>query len=270
MKKILCPTDFSDTASNAVAYAAKLAQAIKADLTLFHVESIFDLAPAEVLRGEIAYTQIAERLNSLSLEVSKAFKISCYAETELGSRQLSSVINEKAKSYDLIVMGSNGADDLYQFFTGSNTYNTTLKTRTPLLLIPANCVYSEIKSLIFAFDYFHEKNLPFGGITPFVKKLGCRLKILQVMAEPYSRQWNKDLREVESDLKRFYNDFEYEFDTIRSDEIAQSINSYMSRNQADVLALCSVQSNFIKRLFHKSVIKSISNYCNYPLYVFHQ
>lgn len=42
MKKILCPTDFSETAQNAIAYAAKLAQTTEAMLVLFNVQSIFD------------------------------------------------------------------------------------------------------------------------------------------------------------------------------------------------------------------------------------
>ena len=65
MKKILCPTDFSDTAQNAVAYAAKLAQAMHADLTLLNVQSVFDFTPVEVVRGkDITLAGAAERLEA--------------------------------------------------------------------------------------------------------------------------------------------------------------------------------------------------------------
>jgi hypothetical protein len=45
MKKILCPTDFSETAHNAIAYAAKLAKATNCELTLLNVQSMFDFTP---------------------------------------------------------------------------------------------------------------------------------------------------------------------------------------------------------------------------------
>ena len=52
MKKILCPTDFSGAAQNAIAYAAKLAHALDAQLTLLNVQSLFEFTPAEVVEGK--------------------------------------------------------------------------------------------------------------------------------------------------------------------------------------------------------------------------
>jgi nucleotide-binding universal stress UspA family protein len=270
MKKILCPTDFSETANNAIGYAAKLAQVMHSDLTLLNVQSLFDLTPVEVFQGKKdTLERAAHTLEAQAHEVSRAFKVSCYAEVEPSYNKLSAAISDRAQKYDLIVMGSNGPDDLYQFFSGSNTYNAILKTKTPLLLIPAGVEYAEIKLVVYAFDYLRERNLPLAGLKPFIKGLNCNLKVLQVMEEAYSREAETDLKELQYIIKSFYNDLSYEFDTIRSDENSQSINSYMLRNQADVLALCSVHRNVIERFFHKSTIKTISSFCNYPLYVFH-
>src|SRR5690349_2271872 len=111
MKKILCPTDFSETAQSAIAYAAKFAQVTHCDLTLLNVQSVFDFTPVEVLRGKrMTIASIAEHLETESRQISKTFKINCYAEVESSSSRLSSVIHDKAKGYDLIVMGSDGAD----------------------------------------------------------------------------------------------------------------------------------------------------------------
>jgi nucleotide-binding universal stress UspA family protein len=263
MKKILCPTDFSETANNAIAYAAKLAQVTHASLTLLNVHSVFDFVPAEVVDAKQG------SLEAQSLEVTRAFKISCYAEVEKSAKRLSTVISEKGKEYDLIVMGSNGADDLYQFFSGSNTYNTILKTKIPLLLIPDSCTYTEVKFIVYAFDYLHEKNLSLAGLKSFFTSLNAELKILQVMEEDESKRAEDILKELQLIIKRFYNDIEYTFDTIRSDEIAQSINSYMLRNQGDVLALHATHRNIFERLFHKSIAKHISAVCSYPLLIFH-
>ncbi len=272
MKKILCPTDFSETAQNAIAYAAKLAQTTHCSLTLLNVQSVFDFTPAEVLRGRgMALAGAAERLEEESQQISQAFKISCYAEVESSSSKLSSVIHDKAQGYDLIVMGTDGPDDLYQFFGGSNTYNAILKSEIPVLLVPAGYVYSEIKTIVYAFDYLKERNLPLTRLVPITKTLKCELTILQVMEESYSKEAEDDLRELQFIIRTFYgDDLNFKYDTIRSAEVAQSINSYILRNQPDALALCSVHRNLIQRLFHKSIIKNISAYCNYPVFVFHQ
>ncbi len=271
MKKILCPTDFSEVANNAIAYAAKLAHATNSSLTLFNVQSLFDLAPVEIVTGrDRTINRAVQSLESLSLQVSKVFKISCYAEIESSSRKLSQVINEKATNFDLVVMGSNGPDDLYQFFNGSNAYNALLKTKTPLLLIPADYMYSEIESVVYAFDYLRERNLSFEGLTPFIKALNCDLKVLQVMEEAYGKEVEDDLAELQFIIKSTHDDVDYKFDTVRSSEISEGINDYILNNRIDVLALCSVHRSVMQRLFHKSVIQRVTSVCTYPIYIFHQ
>jgi nucleotide-binding universal stress UspA family protein len=271
MKKILCPTDFSDTAHTAIAYAAKLAGAMQADLTLLNVQSLFDFTPVQLVEGKTkSVEQAARALEAQSLEVSRVFKISCYAKVESSYKKLSAVINDKAKGFDLLVMGSNGPDDLYQFFTGSNTYNAIRKADIPLLLIPPGFTFSEIRSVVYAFDYLQDRDLPMIGLRPLLERLDCDLTVLQVLDQAYSKDREDDLKEMQYILKTYNEDIDYQFDTIRSNDITQSINSYVLRTQTDVLALCSLHRNVVERFFHKSVIEGLSGYCTYPLYVFHQ
>ena len=272
MKKILCPTDFSETAQNAISYAAKLAQATECDLTLLNVQSVFDLIPAQVIRGkEMTAAGAAERLEAQSRQVSKSFKINCYAEVESSSSRLSTVIDHEAEDYDLIVMGSDGADDLYQYYTGTNTYNAIVKTKTPLLLIPSGCSYSAIKSMVYAFDFLKERNIPFARLVPILRALKCELTILQVLNEPYGGAAEENLKELQFLIRNLYgHDLTFRFDSIHSPDIIQSIDTYVFQNQADALALCSVDRPMLQRLFHKSVIKNITAFCSYPVLVFHQ
>lgn len=272
MKKILCPTDFSEASHTAIAYAAKLAQAINGELTLLNVQSIFDLAPLEILSGKESGIKAASaQLEAQSVEVSKAFKISCNAEVESSIRKLSNVIHDRARQFDLIVMGTDGPDDLYQFFTGSNTYNALVKAETPLLLIPSGYVYTEIKKMVYAFDYLHERNLPLAHLLPFVKAVKCELTVLQVIEDIPNKKTEDDLKELQFMIRNLYgDDIFFHYDTVRSAEIAQSINSYVLRNQPDALALCSVHRNLLQRIFHKSIIKAISVVSSYPVFVFHK
>jgi nucleotide-binding universal stress UspA family protein len=273
MKKILCPTNFSDTAYGAIAYAAKLAKATGCDLTLLYVNAVFEYSLPDITRGNNSSpAEIAEGLDALSKEVSKAFKISCYAEfLQLTIGKLSSVIKDVSVAYDLIVMSSHGADNLYQFFGGSNTYIAIVKSTTPLLLIPEGLMYSEIKTMAYAYDYLRERNLPLRQLAQFAKAVNCKLKVLQVMEEAFSKDASEDLQELQFIFKSYGEEgINYEYDTIRSSDVPESINDYIQRTQPDVLALCSIHRNFISRIFHKSIIRHISAVSNMPVFIFHQ
>jgi len=272
MKKILCPTDFSTTSYNAIAFAAKLAQVTKCDLTLLNVQSVFDYTPAELVTGkEFTLKEISERLQAQCKEVSNEFKITCTAMVEATYHQLSSAISEQSHTYDLVVMGSNGPDDLYQFFLGTNTYNALTKSKTPFFLVPDGVLYSEIKKMVFAFDYLRERKLPMDPLLNFAKAVNCELTILQVMEEAYSQEAEKDLQELQFILKNSQDlSVPITFDTIRGSSIAQRIDFYMVDNQPNALALCSLHRNFIQNIFHKSIIKNISVVSSYPVFVFHE
>lgn len=271
MKRILCPTDFSDTAQNAIAYAAKLAHALHSDMTLLHVQSMFDFTPADIIYGKQPIVEsIQERLEAQSLEITKVFKVACYAEVESTFRKLSAVIRDKAKNYDLIVMGTDGPDDLYQLFGGSNTYNAIVKSEISVLLIPNGYTYSAIKRMIFGYDYLGERDLPLEHLIPFVKTTDCELTVLQVMEEAYSKEAETELQELQFLIRQRHHEIPYKFDTIRSANVAKGINDYLIRKQPDVLALCSIHRNLIQDIFHKSIVKNISAVSGIPVLVFHK
>jgi nucleotide-binding universal stress UspA family protein len=190
---------------------------------------------------------------------------------ESSFRKLSSVIRDRAAHFDLVVMGSDGPDDLYQFLSGSNTYNAIVKSEVPVLIVPAGYVYSEIRSIIYAYDYLKDRNLPLAHLVPLAKSLQCRITVLQVMEDAYSKDAEDELKELQSILTTFYSDdIALAFETIHASEIAQGINSYIQQHAPDALVLCSVHHSLLDRVFHKSVIKHISAIGNYPVIVFHQ
>jgi nucleotide-binding universal stress UspA family protein len=271
MKKILCPTDFSDAAHTAIGYAAKLAQVTHCDLTLLNVKSYFDLAPVEMISGkQTTLANAAEQLEAQSLQISKAFNISCYAEVELSYRRLSTIIHEKARGYDLIVMGSNGPDDLYQFLAGTNTYNAILHSEIPVLLVPTDYLYSEIRSIVYAFDYLKDRHLPLKHLLPLIRALKCQLTVLEVVSE-YSTRAEQELNQLKLIVRDFYGeDVSFNYDIVKSSDAAQSINDYAVEHKPDILALCSTHKNLVQRLFHKSTIRNLTALCDYPVIVFHQ
>jgi len=271
MKKILCPTDFSDCAQNATAYAAKLAHSIGAELILLNVQPRESSLPLALPGGRSAKAEAYQKLlEEQSYEISRTFKISCYAEVQPSSMSLSRTIAYKANDYDLLVMGTDGADDFLQFLSGSNSYNAVVEATVPAIIVPGGCIYSEIKELVFAFDYLRTRKVSTSQLIPFVKSLDARLTILQIVEEVKSEYLDTDLLELQQILTNSYGEqITLRFDTVRSSSISKSIKEYVQKNNPDVLAICSLHRSFLGNLFHKSVFKELSSVLSFPAFVFH-
>ncbi len=271
MKKLFCPTDFSDSATNAIAFAGKLTKKLGATLTLFNVQSLGDLTPEEALFGDPENVRATEaKLEALRDEVKKVFKISCNVEVVPSAISVNKLISSHAAGYDLIVMGSNGPDELTQFFLGSNTYQVIKKSSTPVIMIPEGCGYSDIKTIVYAFDYWRNDRLPLTQLIRLAKSLKSDLRVLQVMEESYSRKAEEEVLGMQEIFLDLYKDeIPISFDTIYASDLTDSLHNYMLRNKMDMLALCTENHGFLQKLAHKSVVKAMSGKATYPLFVFH-
>jgi nucleotide-binding universal stress UspA family protein len=271
MKKILCPTDFSEAANSGVTYAAKFAKATGATLTLYHVQSVFDFSAVELVGGkEASFASVSRELELQSREVSRIFKISCYAETETTISSLTRVLQNKENEYDLIVMGADGFGDLMHFFTGSTTYSTIRKANVPLIIVPGGCVYSPVEKVVFAYNYLEEKAIPMEQLTPWLVPLQSKITIIEVH-QPTQKEAdeNEDFRAQK--LVRLLNrQLIMDFDILYSKDIAGGIDSYIREKGADMLVLSSRHRSFVDEFFHKSVIRSITNKATYPVFIVHE
>lgn len=269
MKKVLCPTDFSDTADQAIAHAAQLCKKIGAELTLLNIQSVFSLPTEEVIKGKYLAIEVPrEKLEEQSYQVMDRFGISCLSEVVASNSSLSDIITQRGKDFELIVMGTNGADDYYEFFFGSRSYQVAKESSVPVLLIPTGCGYQDIASIVFAFDYEHEQELPMMQLVKFTSLLEANITIVQVK-EHYKRETEINSKQVEERTKMLYNLSDIEFDTIFFDDVSSGIHDYVIKAKADALALCSIQHNIIEAVFQKSIIKQLSSTVDYPIFIFH-
>jgi nucleotide-binding universal stress UspA family protein len=269
MKKILCPTDFSSTSENAIAYAAKFAKHMGAELVLYNVQPML-LSPLEGKSVQSLDLETASsKLDKMSQEVSAVFKISCYAEVDPSYASVTKAISQKSNEYDLIIMGSNGPDDLIDFVTGTHAYNTAVKSAAPIMIVPPDCLFVEIKNILYAYDYLRHRSLPVQQLLPIAKAFDTDVTVLQVLEEARSQEVENDLRELQFIISQYEPDLALKFDTTHSSDTADAINAYILNNRPDLLALCTVKQTSLSRIFHKSVIKHLSSIASYPLLILH-
>lgn len=138
--KILCPTDFSDSAARAVAMAVRLASEHDAELILFHAYAVpvFGLAEPEGESPALRQQLAADASAGLAEAVDRA--------TALGARKLRSRLASgrpwveiikaaKAEAADLIVVGSNGRSGLPRIALGSVAEMVARRASCPVLVV---------------------------------------------------------------------------------------------------------------------------------------
>jgi hypothetical protein len=271
MKQIFCPTDFSALANHTIDYAAQLCQAMHGELTLIHIQSDHNSLLDEISAKEIdIYTGLAKKNLSIQTnEVTKRFQITCDHLIMKSNEDIIESITQLGKSFDLIVMGIGENEDFYSFLSERKVYEISKKSFVPVLLIPENCTFKKISWVVHAFEYEHEKKFPLTQLLSFIEALHSQVSILQVK-DHYSREVETSSQLVEERTKMLYNMTNISFDTIYSNEVSQSINSYVTLGNADALALCSAHHNLIEKIFQASVIKEMVSIARLPLFIFHR
>src|ERR1700742_796908 len=113
IKKIFCPTDFSATANNAVNYAAKLAEALKAELVLMNIYQVplsYTGIMGEAISNDphenpqAASKTLEEKCNAIK----STYNIKVSFEVDFTTGSLAKSITHDADGETLIVMGTGG------------------------------------------------------------------------------------------------------------------------------------------------------------------
>ncbi len=276
VKKILCPTDFSAAANNAVEYAACLAKKTGAKLTLMHVDPVPFLLLEDMNNSVmIAYEKSREEnLNQIKdqcLEVNKTFGITCdYNLDSINLEQAVALKTENGKLCYLIVIGTNGIDNLSQFYFGTNSYLVANKVECPTLIVPEGCEYKEIANVVFASDYNAEDELFLQQLKDFMENYNPHLYVLHISRKdsPVSEEIYHSFCNLTNEALE-YNE-QIEFKRTVNEDVEDGINNFIHGTQVDLLAMSINHHGFLYRLFHRDIIRNITSVSNLPVLLFHK
>lgn len=180
IRKIICPTDFSNVAQNAIAYAAKLCQVTGASLELVHVEPVLVaeqvFAPRKITHD---VEEVSQELNNVCNEINRMFGISCGADVDTNGIGVGEAIGRRGDRENLIVIGTNGADTFYQKIFGSNAWQTVVQTYPNVLVVPEKVEYASINTMVCAWEYAMTKHEVF-SINNLAEQLKCKLQFLHI------------------------------------------------------------------------------------------
>ncbi|MCT4628897.1 universal stress protein [Winogradskyella sp.] len=276
MNNILLLTDFSDSSINAIHYALNLFKDNTCDFFVLNVESSITYLGDDLMTvgNKSIYESLIKKpkgkLETLVLDLEKAYNNENFSfEALIDHDVFIDAINQvvKAKSIDLIVMGTNGVTGAKEVVFGSNTINVIRKVNCSTLVIPETFKYRAPKELVLPLginDSISSK--AFASLLTFAKQYSKKVHIIRVKPnDEVSLEEKHDSAYIEKNL----NDINYEYHVVNHVPINYVVNSYIQTNPIDLIALLVHKESFFERFFIGSSTAQISNKLKLPLMVYH-
>lgn len=272
MKTILVPVDFSSTAENAAEYAFEFAKYAKAKLLLLHVYSV----PVPV--ADVPVTVIPlEEVERESIKELKAFNKKLThkypgIETEIITRA-GFVVEEilmmlEERKPDLVIMGLAG-DSKSKGIFGSNTTTIIKRAKCPVLTIPSGIRFKKPEKIALACDY--SAIVPDDVVNKFkeyVHLFGAKVLVFDVLRRAELVTYQKAAAEV--NLENSLVDIGHSLYYPSGDNLPEEANSFIERQNVDMLVMIPHNYSFFQKLFHRSATKKMAFQAKVPLLTIHE
>mgnify|MGYP005748111537 CR=1 FL=1 len=270
---ILCPTDFSECSLNAIEYAARLGEKYKARLILFHVlnrEDYLKLSPLDET-GRYQEEFVTEKLRNLQKTVlveslPKGLRDCEVAQLE-GKIVSGTLEFAKSISADLIVLGTEGMNELRENIIGSRTSRIVEQADIDVLVIPRKVFFKKPRKLVYASDYMEEDKLAIQKVTEFAAFFDSEIDIVHVSNS--QKTIDKILHDtMVEEIKPFvrYEKTNYVLKSYR-DDLALGLENYLQVAKGDILVTLSKKKSFFDQIFSKNLSKKMSYFLSKPLWV---
>lgn len=274
IKKILCPIDFTAASTNAMDYAAKLSKDLNASLTLWNmceIPIIDEIASQNYLLNAMDRKQgeLSKILQDWCEEIKGEHDIPCgyYISSSIENLEKTLAHYTDGENFDLIVAGTNGADTIYQFFFGTNSYRIIKEVKCPVMIIPEGYLYKEMKSVVFATDY----SLSDAKLAKrLIRTFNTNITFLHL-----SKTDSHISKAVFGSFKNIFEDeaensYRVHFERMIYENKLDSLVEKMIEKSADMVIMSTEYRGWFEDLFHKSFTKKIVEGIQIPALVFHQ
>lgn len=266
MKKILVPTDFSQTADAALEMALSLAKLYNAHITLLHtaytaynadirvteastyIDSAFD---TEKLRSEIINFQ-----NLCKERVQKANYPLMGYQIASGKVVATTTTIAENEGYDLIVMGTRGDSHDGEWFVGSNAEKIVRTASCPVLSVRRKPKHDSIKKIVLACDLESKHPLPMEDIKAWQKKFEATLNLVFVNT-PINFTPTKDVQRQVHNFANKYALDDYSFHLYCDYTEDDGINHFAESVDADLIVVISERKQGFARLLSGSVSEGV-------------
>jgi len=272
-RRILCPTDFSKNAQNAIEYAIAL---FKNDKCIFYILNTYQV---EAYTLEFTFTNTLEESKKKSLgglqivrewvTADKAVNHKSHIVSKQGNLIDTMKIMVDKHDIDLVVMGTKGATDSRMDIYGSQTVLAMEEIRNcPVLAIPSKTTYTKIKEIVFPTDYRTAfKKHEFQSVVDIAHISKSSIKVLTVLPQDETL----DAHQINNQnlLKDYFEGLDYSFHTIYNKDVQSAINAYILSSDSDMVVFMNRRHSFFGMILSQPMVKNLGYYTTIPVLALH-
>jgi len=276
MKKILYPTDFSETAENAFLFALQIADHLGASIITLHAfdrPDISDFNLPGVLR-EVYDSIDLDEFENYEDEVPILrdiatdhgyYHVPMVHVLEEGAPVSAILRTANKNKADLIVMGATGAGMMEAFFFGTISGKVMEEAHCPVIIVPTDATFDGIVDHIaVATNFTPDDALMIQSARKFRDAMGCQLHVIHIDTsgtEAGKQQMNTFYEPWAQDKKMTAHCLSHK-------DINEGLEVFIKANEIDVLAILSHRRSWFDEIFKKNRAKELSYQQSIPLLVY--
>lgn len=271
--RILVPTDFSETADKARDYAIKLAETLNAEIYLlnaYHIPTM-DMEAHAIINIENITKEISEKQMATQLEYVRKNYSNIDFEGKCAPGLMVDSIRTLAKkvNFNLIVLGTNGTSGVVENFLGSNASALIGAIDIPIITIPASTTINFPKRIIVANDLTKSgKDEIYDVLKQIAGNTTASIDFLFIDDEDDDEKADGKIKYLKA--ANFDEEFDasyHPFHFRESDNAEDGILDYLEGKNYDLLVVVCHQRSFWKRIFERSVSKSLVKHAEIPILI---
>lgn len=265
MAHILLPTDLSEHALNACAYALDTFGTKGHRYTLVH--AYMDPVPGYVEVMDITSTVHAASVEGLAAFAERFRQLpgakEALVDTQVVYGSVASGLTYLAEETgaDLIVMGTQGSGATSLF--GTNAGAVAKASRIPVLIVPSGTSAAGIERILFADDHVRVEPLAMSTLVELATKHAAEVLVAHVLR----RNDEEPDPHVIADYERTLNDVRHRFLDIQGSDVAEALSELAERERVQLVAVLHRHVGILESLFHGSVAKRLAMHSRIPLLV---
>ncbi len=275
MRTVIIPTDFSETADNAIRYAVELFKYEKSRFVIMNafaddvyentMEMDRELFEEYKQKSEAAIERALQKVIAQMLELSPNPKHTYEYVAKFGS--LVDEVNDLANTSnaDIIVMGTKGKSNKDDVTFGSQTLQVIKYVSCPVLAVPVGFHGYPPENILFPTNYmlpFNRRELKL--INTIAKRFVTRVHFLHISkAEQLShrQQDNKALAGC------CFEDVKISYIKTPGKDITAAVNKTLKDSAIDMLVMVNHRHSYLENLLYRSAIEKIGLEIEIPLLV---
>ena len=277
MKNILLPTDFSENSKNAIRFAMMFFQG---ESCTFHI--LNSQMPSGYMTAQVRSTAPGTSVHQgiLNDNKKKLEKLIQFCESlsvnedftflsKVDFANITDAINQAValNNIELIVMGTKGATGAAKVVFGSNTIKVIRSVKCPVLAIPENYIFQEIKTILLSLNYQYDitdKNMEV--LLKIVKKHTASLKILETLDIEMDK---RDIAIKRKMTEEIFKEIDFELYPIKDLPAPMAIRAFEQLIPIQLHAMIVDSESFLDRFIFGSDMSKISYASRVPLLTLH-